>query len=60
MGGGRYKAPPTPGAPNPAEQAYKQAANVAAAAGGTQLADLFEYRLKAPVTLAKDRLWSRS
>jgi hypothetical protein len=42
-------------APRPAEDAYRQAANAATAAGGSQLADLFEYRLKAPVTLAKDQ-----
>jgi hypothetical protein len=42
-------------APGPAEDAYRQAANAATAAGGSQLADLFEYRLKAPVTLAKDQ-----
>jgi hypothetical protein len=51
-GGGRFAAPPSAA---PAEDAYSQAANVAAAADGTQLADLFEYRLKTPVTLAKDQ-----
>jgi hypothetical protein len=53
--GGRVGGVAPAAAPMPAEDAYRQAANAATAAGGSQLADLFQYKLKAPVTLAKDQ-----
>jgi hypothetical protein len=55
MVGGIPNAPRPVAAPIEAENAYMEAANVAAAAGGAQLGDLFEYRMTQPVTLAKDQ-----
>ena len=53
--GGIPDAPPPPAAPIEAADAYMKAANLAPAAGATQLGDLFEYRITQPVTLAKDQ-----
>ncbi|HEY0875404.1 MAG TPA: carboxypeptidase regulatory-like domain-containing protein [Vicinamibacterales bacterium] len=49
-------APPPPPAPvpAPAEEAYSQLRDVQAAAAGGDLGELFEYRIKEPVTLQKN------
>ena len=46
-------APPPP--PAPSADAYTQLKDVTAAASGTELGELFEYRLKEPVTLQKNQ-----
>jgi hypothetical protein len=55
---GRAAAPPPPPAPAlappPAEEAYSQLRDVPAAAASADLGELFEYRIKEPVTLQKN------
>ena len=48
---------PSPAAPPPpaAPEAYAQLKDVAAAASGAELGELFEYRIKEPVTLQKNQ-----
>jgi len=53
MVGGLPSAPPPP--PAPRIDAYGQAREADAAADGGSLGDLFEYKLKQPVTLAKNQ-----
>src|SRR4029453_7206380 len=56
-GGGALRAarPPPAAAPSPAPRAFEQMANQAAAASAAPLGDLFEYRIKEPVTLRKNQ-----
>ena len=51
--GGLANAPPSPAAP--AREAYDRMNEMAAAASGSEMGDLFEYRLKDPVTLRKNQ-----
>jgi hypothetical protein len=56
MVGGVPEAPPPPPPPAPArEAAVRVAGNLEAAAQGRELGDLFEYRLKEPVTIRKNQ-----
>ena len=60
-GGGRYAPPPPPpppapvAAPSPAAEAYQQMGQTGSAANAAQLGELFEYRIKEPVTLQKNQ-----
>jgi hypothetical protein len=47
--------PPPPPPPAPSAEAYTQLKDVAAAATGADLGELFEYRIKEPVTLQKNQ-----
>ncbi|HEX6973269.1 MAG TPA: DUF4139 domain-containing protein [Vicinamibacterales bacterium] len=51
--GGLADAPPPP--PAPALSAYERVGEMSAAATGAEMGDLFEYRLKEPVTLRKNQ-----
>jgi hypothetical protein len=53
--GGLPAPPPPAAASSPAPRAFDQMANQAAAASAAPLGDLFEYRIKEPVTLRKNQ-----
>ena len=55
MGGLPAPPPPPAASPSPASRAYQQAASQEARATAAALGDLFEYRIKEPVTLAKNQ-----
>jgi hypothetical protein len=53
--GGLATAPPAPAAPALPRNVYDQARDVSSQADAASLGDLFEYRIKQPVTLRKDQ-----